>query len=170
MQGRGLKSAVWAVTLSLLSGCGASKPVDPPATSEKMTVDPRFGRIKNLTEQSCLCELAGRDHSKIDAALKAATAGLQTEGFAESSAPLASLSACYPELGDQACTASYYPTSAPESFRVCNMDQVQDLETAWRSADTAGNGSAEAGNSAMLKRLAAMRQELAKSIPQSACN
>jgi hypothetical protein len=154
----------------MLSGCGASKPADPPATSEKMTVDPRFDRIKTLTQQSCLCELAGRNHSKIDAALKAATAGLQSEGFAESSAPLASLSDCYPELGDQACTVSYYPTSVPDSFRVCNMDQVQDLETAWRSADTVGNGSAEAGNSAMLKRLAAMRQELAKSIPSSTCN
>ena len=170
MQGDVLKSALWTVALCLLTGCGASKPVDPPATSDKMTVDPRFDRIRTLTEQSCLCELAGRDHSKIDAALKAATARLQSKGFAESSAPLASLSVCYPELGDQACTASYYPTSAPDSFRVCNMDQVQVLETAWRSADTAGNGSAEAGNSAMLKRLAAMRQELAKSIPPSARN
>ena len=170
MQGDGLKSAVWVGALCLLSSCGAPKPVDQPVRSEKMTVDPRFGRIKTLTQQSCLCELAGRDHSKIDAALKAATAGLQSEGFAESSAPLASLSDCYPELGDQACTTSYYPTSAPESFRVCNMDQVQDLETAWRSGDAARNGSAEAGNSAMLKRLAAIRQELAESIPPSACN
>jgi hypothetical protein len=170
MQGDGLKSAVWVGALCLLSGCGAPKPVDQSVRSEKTAVDPRFNRIKTLTQQSCLCELAGRDHRKIDVALKAATTELQTESFAESSAPLASLSDCYPELGDEACTTSYYPTSAPDSFRACTMDQVQDLETAWRSGDAARNGSAEAGNSAMLKRLAAMRQELAKSIPLSACN
>ena len=169
MQGRGLPNTIGAVALCLLSGCDASKPADQPATSAKTTVDPRFSRIENLAQQSCLCELAGREHTQIDAALKAATAGLQADGIVETSAPLAGLGDCYPELGENACTTVYYPTSAPDSLRVCNLDQVEELEKAWRAADSVSNGSAEAANGAMLKRAAAMRQELASSIPQSVC-
>lgn len=170
MQGRGLFITVSALTLCLLSGCDTSKPADPPVTSAKKAIDPRFSRIETLAQQSCLCELAGRDHTQIDLALKAATQGLQVEGFVETSAPLAGLGNCYPELGENACTTVYYPTSAPDSLRVCNLDQVEELEKIWRTADSARGGSAEAADGALLKRAAAMRQELAKSIPLSTCN
>lgn len=170
MQDRGRSVSGWAFALFLLSGCSASEPADPPIKSEQSVVDPRFARIDGLHQQSCLCALAGRDHTKIDAALKAATAGLKVEGAGESSAPLAGLYDCYPELGERACTSSYYLTFSPDEVRVCSLGQVEELERVWRAADHGSDGSSEAPNKAVLQRLSTMRKELADTIPQSACN
>jgi hypothetical protein len=160
----------WAFAFFLLSGCTDSRSTNPPIKSENKAVDPRFAEIDGLVRQSCLCELAGRDHTKIDAALKAATTGLKVEGSAEPSAPLAGLYDCYPELGERACTSSCYLTASPEEARVCDLGQVKQLEKAWRSVEPGSDGSVEAPNKAVLERLSTMRKELAETIPQSACN
>lgn len=170
MQGRGRSAMGWTFALFLLPGCTDSKRADPPINSEQAVVDPRFAKIDGLARQSCLCELAGRDHTDIDAALKAATAGLKVEGSAESSAPLAGLYDCYPELGERACTSSYYLTASPADTRVCDLGQVKELEKAWHSVEPGNDSSVEAPNKAVLARLSTMRKELAKTIPQSACN
>lgn len=170
MQDRGLSNAVWAFALVLLSGCDAATPADPATSAEHKTVNPRFAKIKNLAQQSCSCKLVGRESKNIDERLKAAAAGLKVSEEAESSAPLVGRYDCYPELGENACTAAFSVGTSASAPRVCNVDQVKRLEKAFLSTDPAPDGTTKAGAIAMEKELSIIRQELAKSIPQSACS
>ncbi|MBB6426049.1 hypothetical protein [Sphingopyxis sp. JAI128] len=156
------------IAVAVLAGSCASPSGSGSSSEGRATaIDPK---IERLARQSCLCKFAGHDSSKVDEALKTATAGLETGGFGESSAPLAGSYTCYPELGERACTATYYVTGSQDSPDVCNLDQVTELEKAWKSAPPARDGSTGAANDALQKRLSELRRSVANSIPASACN
>lgn len=106
----------------------------------------------------------------IDERLKAATAGLKVTPEAESSVPIMGRYDCYPELGENACTATFAVGTALGAPRVCSLDQVDRLEKAFLSTESAPDGTTDVGIAAMAKELSLIRQELRKTIPQSACN
>jgi len=171
MQARRSALLMVVVIANLLGSCS------PPDTSSAQAndaapsaADPRFIKVEKLARQSCLCKLAGHDSSKVDAALDAATAGLEVGGFVESSTPLSGDYTCYPELGERACVATYYFPSSPNAPRVCNLEQVADLEKAWKSASLTSDGSTDAAHVVLQKRLSELRRSVASAIPQSACN
>lgn len=170
MQARPTDCLLVIAAAMLLGSCGAADTDASQGKADRSNANAKFARIDKLARQSCQCKLAGKDSSRLDTALKAETAGLRINDYGEPSAPLAGDYKCYPDLGEETCTATYYLTSAPQSVRVCTLDQVDRLEKTWKAADLASDGSTAAADAALQKTLAAIRQDLAKSIPQSACD
>ena len=156
-------------SLLLLSSCSEQTSgvgnVEPRQTSAKQ----KFAEIEKLSHQSCLCNLSGRTSPILNDKLKLATQGLKVEGFGESSAPLAWVYDCYPELGEKACVSEYYITSAESETYVCNLDQVDRLENAWESASSSTDPRGMKSKAAMMAELEKVQEELKKSIPPSAC-
>lgn len=157
------------LTLSIsLSGCDNQQPLADDLGAQK-AAQQQFANIERLNRQSCLCKLVGRETATIDAQLQRATKSLRVEQAGESSAPLAGIYDCYPEIGSKACLSKYYLTTAPNEPHICDLGQVERLETAWKSVPSDTDALGDKANAAILGELAKLKEELRKSIPQSAC-
>jgi hypothetical protein len=147
------------LTLSIsLSGCDSQKPLADDLRAQK-PAQQQFANIERLDRQSCLCKLVGRETAKIDAELQNATKSLKVEQIAESSAPLAGIYDCYPEIGNKACLSKYYQVAAPNEPHICDLGQVERLETVWKSVPSDTDHRGDKANAAMLGELAKLKDD-----------
>ena len=153
----------------MLTGCDNKRPVADTSNIPTKANQRKFAEIEELSRASCLCKLAERKSPLIDDQLKTATKLLLIESMAESSAPLTGSYVCFPELGEHACISTYYFTSADNEPRLCDLNQVNRVERAWKLASRAADPFAEAQTAAMLAELSKLKEEQKKAIPSSAC-
>ena len=158
-------SGLGLIATLLLAGCSAAD--NSAADSAAL---PAFADIEALTQKSCMCKMAGRDATAVARKLEKLTAPLQKEGFGSASLPLSSDVYCYPQLGDQACAGEYYVVATGTQDFVCTDAQMEELNALWNTVGIDADRRTTRADAALLKRLSTMRQELAETIPQSACN
>lgn len=175
MQARVL--AIVTTVMILISGCDAPMDAPTPKAPDPKRQAMQFEQIARVADQSCMCEMAGRDTTTLDREWERLTASLKAEGSDSSSVPLQGQSTCYPELGERACTGRTVITgSSSKSDFVCTHEQAEELQAAWDGAvEDDGdmdrfNKSLPKRDRALRKRLRAMQAEVAAKIPQSACN
>jgi hypothetical protein len=115
--------------------------------------------------------MAGRDANVIERELERLTDGLSKELLGSASAPLSYSITCFPELGESACvTNAIFVVGKGNRGFACTNKQADELETAWNAVQSGGGKSTKAADAVLVRRLSAMRSELAKSITQSVCN
>lgn len=166
MQRRRTLPVSLAIVSLLLTGSCRNREAEQAA--QQAAAASRFATIRDLANRACLCDMAGRDSSAINARLARATAGLLKDGAGEASYPLAGVYDCYPELGANLCTSRFYVVGAPGSPMVCSDDQVAALEETYsRNDDSGGDDRAFRALNAHLNR---MCRELATTISQADCS
>ena len=153
------------VLLLTLAGCDA----DRPKSDTQAATQERFAAMKTLDQQSCLCKLTGQKAPKIDAELQRLKRYLKADTAGESSAPLAGVYECYPELGKNACLPRYYLVAVKHEAFVCELEQAERLEAAWRSGFSLSDPRTQKAEAAMLGELSKLKLEVKNSLPPSVC-
>lgn len=147
----------------LLQACNATERETP--ISNAMILD----QLQKIASQECLCRMAGRDSSALQAEYERRTRGLENDGVGTASDPVSYGSDYFPSLGENAYVFTGGYVIPDQGKFVCTEDQGIILESVWKKAYDSGGGNAEEADAALLLRLQAMRSQLSERVPQSDC-
>lgn len=154
--------------LPLIIALGACGEDAPPEQKEAPL--PRFETVQSLATRECECRMAGRDSSRLAKEFTRQIARVDAHAKVAAGASLNFQTVCLRKLGAQACFLVEANLRASPNDFVCTEHQVVALEAAYTLALPPGAKRSSAADAALMQRLQGLRDELAATLPQSACD
>ena len=154
--------------LFLITALGACGEGAPPEKKEPPL--PRLEAVQGLATRECECRMAGRDSSRLAKEFTRQLARVDAHATVTPGASLNFQRVCLRKLGAHACFLAEANVRASPNDFVCTEHQVVELEAAYTLALPPGAKRASAADAALMQRLQGLRNELAATLPQSACD
>lgn len=117
---------------------------------------PKLADLKAIALDECLCAMAGE--GDCGNRLSKASDGLEQREESESSAPMAPIDVCFPQLGNGCATRRWYFVNGDDEDFVCTNAQRDELERLFGSPETGPD--TKRADLAVRDRIRSMREEV----------